>query len=84
MNNLENTELGRALNNAGIEFSITNTRQHEPHFEYFDDDFIRKHGDELATVDYFMTTTPRFINVRVKDYRRAIDLIIDMEEQDEH
>ena len=84
MENLNNTELGRALNAAGIEFATTSTRQHAPAFEYFDDDFICKHGDELATVDYFMATTPRFINVRVKDYGRAVDLIIDMEEQDEH
>ena len=81
MENLNHTELGRALNAAGIEFATTSTRQHAPNFEYFDDDFIGKHGDELATVDYFMTTTPMFINVRIKDYIRAVDLIIDMEEQ---
>ena len=84
MENLNHTELGRALNAAGIEFTTTNTRQHEPHFEYFDENFIHKHGNDWATVDYFMTTTPMFINVRVKDYSRAIDLIIDMETQDEH
>lgn len=82
MDNLENTESGRALNDAGIEFGITSTRQHEPPFEYFDEDFINKHGNEWATVDYFMVTTPRFINVRVKDYTNAVDLIT--EAQDEH
>ena len=81
MNNLNNTELGRALNAAGIEFRLTSTRQHEPHFEYFDEDFINKHGNEWATVDCFMATTPRFINVRVKDYSRAVDLIVDMEQK---
>ena len=84
MDNLESTALGRALNDAGIEFATTNTRQHEPHFEYFDGDFVRKCGDEWATVDSFMITTPIYINVRVKDYSRAIDLIIDMESQYEH
>ena len=82
MENLNNTALGSALNDACIEFSITNTRQHEPHAEYFDDDFISKHGNEWATVDYFMATTPRFVNVRAKDYSRAINLV--MEAQDEH
>ena len=82
MENLNNTELGRALNCAGIEFILTNTRQHEPRFEYFDQDFTHKHGEEWATVDYFMATAPRFVNVRVKDYSRAIDLI--MEAQYEH
>ena len=81
MENLNHTELGRALNAAGIEFATTSTRQHAPAFEYFDDDFICKHGNDWATVDYFMITTPIFVNVRVKDYSRAIDLIIDMEEQ---
>ena len=81
MENLNETKLGRALNDAGIEFSTTNTRQHEPHFEYFDEDFINKHGNEWATVDCFMVTTPRFINVRVKDYSRAVDLIVDMEQK---
>ena len=83
MDNLNSTELGRALNDAGIEFRLTNTRQHKPHFEYFDEDFINKHSDEWATVDYFMIQyAPIFINVRVKDYNRAIDLIV--EAQDEH
>ena len=84
MENLNHTELGRALNDAGIESAFTNTRQHEPRFEYFDDDFVGKCGDEWATVDCFMTTTPIFINVRVKDYGRAIDLIIDIESKNEH
>ena len=84
MENLNHIEPGRALNAAGIEYSITNTRQHEPHFECFDEDFINKHGDEWATVDYFMITTPRFINVRIKDYIRAVDLIIDMEQENEY
>ena len=85
MDNLNSTELGRALNDAGIGFCLTNTRQHEPRFEYFDDDFTHKHGNEWATVDYFMIQyAPIFINVRVKDYNRTIDLIIYMESQDEH
>ena len=84
MENLNHTELGRALNAAGIEFATTSTRQQEPHFEYFDEDFISKHGNDWATVDCFMVTTPIFINVRVKDYSRAVYLIIDLEAQDGH
>ena len=82
MDNLNSTKHGRALNDAGIEFRLTHTRQHEPRFEYFDQDFTHKHGEEWATVDCFMVTTPIFVNVRVKDYSRAIHLI--MEAQDEH
>ena len=74
---LEKTELGRALNAAGIEYSITNTRQHVPQFEYFDDDFVFNHSEDWATIDQFMVTTPRFVNVRVKDYVLAMDLMID-------
>lgn len=80
MKQIETSALGLALTEAGIPFSVTSTLQHTPDFEYFTPDFEAKHGGEWATIDTYMITTPRFINVRVLDYARAIDILMNLEE----
>lgn len=79
MQQIENSELGVALTRADIPFNVTPTRQHEPEFEYFTPEFEAKHGDEWATIDTYMITTHRFINVRVRDYTSAIDILMNLE-----
>jgi hypothetical protein len=83
MENLHNTEIGAAFNEAQIECKITTERQNEPDFECFDDDFIEKHGKEWATIADFNLIKPLFINVRVKDYAKAIEIMIVLDEESE-
>lgn len=81
MTDITETELHAALQEAGIEYQLSTTAGREPRYEFYDGVEIKLHGDDWATLtSFWRTSLPRFVNVRVRDYNRALELLLDMED----
>jgi hypothetical protein len=80
MFDIAESEIHAALQDAGIEYELSTIAGHEPIHEFYTDFEIELYGDEWATLtSYWVTTIPTFVNVRVEDYNRAVELLIALE-----
>ena len=65
------------LENAGIGFVVSGSAGVTPKFEYFEGWEVDMFGDDLACLcEHSFDVVPLFVNVKVRDYNRALDLMI--------